>query len=68
VLTVHNLLTLRFNISLNLLINLVGNNNDVLETEATKGCLTHSLTDKHVLINRGLLPWRRMKEGGVGGV
>ena len=45
----------------------MGSNNDVLETEATKGCLTHRLIDKHVLINRGLLSWRRMKEDGVGG-
>jgi len=45
----------------------VGNNNDVIETEATEGCLTHRLTDKHVLINRGLLSWRRMNEDGVGG-
>ena len=46
----------------------MGNNNDALETEATERCLTHRLTDKHVLINRGLLSWRRMKEDGVGGV
>jgi len=45
----------------------VGSNNDVLETEATKRCLTHRLTDKHVLINRGLLSWRRVKGGGVCG-
>ena len=45
----------------------MGSSNDVLETEATKRCLTHRLTDKHVLINRGLLPWRRMKEDWVGG-
>lgn len=45
----------------------MGNNNDVLETEATKGCLIHRLTDKHVLINRSLLSWRRMKEDMVGG-
>jgi hypothetical protein len=45
----------------------VGSNNDVLETETTKRYLTHRLTDKHGIINRGLLSWRRMEGGGVGG-
>jgi hypothetical protein len=45
----------------------VGNNNDFLETEATKGCLTHRLTDKNVLINIGLLSLRRMKGDGMDG-
>jgi hypothetical protein len=73
VLAVPNFLALKWSISryrfyiANLLINLVGNNNNVSANEAAKGCLTHRVTDKRVLINRGLLPWRRMKAYVMGG-